>query len=257
MNQYKTRAQLKNIAREKMTGKYGSSILMYFTQTSILFGVSFALIMIFVIIAAIMLLLNEQAEIGIGFQLVFTLLSAIISMFGGVFNTGSSLFYLNVVSGRICSVSDLFYGFRYLFKKSLSLSAVTAIFSTLCLLPYDIFYFYYSENPTPETGMATLFSFLIGMVIYIPFSLALSQCYFLLLDFPQYSAKELLGLSVRIMKGKKWTLFCLQMSFFPLMLLGYLSFGIGLLWVTPYMNATLACYFLDIMKPAGNQGTTV
>ena len=38
------------------------------------------------------------------------------------------------------------------------------------------------------------------------------------------------------------------------MILGALSFGIGNLWITPYMNMTLALYFLDIMKPANMQG---
>ena len=71
------------------------------------------------------------------------------------------------------------------------------------------------------------------------------QAYYLLLDFPQYNAMELMKLSFRIMKGHKWELFCLQMSFLPLGFLCLLSFGIGSLWLVPYMNMTQTLYFLD------------
>ena len=56
-------------------------------------------------------------------------------------------------------------------------------------------------------------------------------------------------LSIRIMKGKKRKLFTIQLSFLPLMLLSMLTLGIGDLWLTPFMNMTMALYFLDIMRP--------
>ena len=59
---------------------------------------------------------------------------------------------------------------------------------------------------------------------------------------------ELMKLSFRIMKGHKWELFCLQMSFLPLGFLCLLSFGIGTLWLVPYMNMTQTLYFLDLMQ---------
>ena len=50
------------------------------------------------------------------------------------------------------------------------------------------------------------------------------------------------------MKGHKWELFFLQMSFLPLGFLCLLSFGIGNLWLVPYMNMTQTLYFLDLMQ---------
>ena len=50
------------------------------------------------------------------------------------------------------------------------------------------------------------------------------------------------------MKGHKWELFCLQMSFLPLGFLCLLSFGIGNLWLVPYLNMTQTLYFLDLMQ---------
>lgn len=46
----------------------------------------------------------------------------------------------------------------------------------------------------------------------------------------------------------KGRLFYLYVSFLPLMLLGLLSWGLALLWVIPYMAATEAEFFLDLIR---------
>lgn len=250
MNQYKTTSQLKNLAREKMSGKYGSAILMNFVQVSISLALTFSGTFFITLLSQLLSFFSGKEQLDIGTFLLTTIFNLICSMFIGIFNTGIALFYLNVISGRTCSLTNLFYGFQYLFKKSFTISTVTAVISSVCLLPYDILYFKFVDNMTPELGLSTIAAMLIGIILFLPISLALSQSYFLLLDFPSYSAKEVMLLSIRIMKGRKWKLFCIQLSFFPLLLLGYLSFGIGLLWVMPYLNATMSAYFLDIMNPA-------
>ena len=86
-----------------------------------------------------------------------------------------------------------------------------------------------------------------AMILYVPLSLCLSQCYFLILDFPDKSASDILRASFRIMKGHKGRLFYIELSFLPLLLLGAVSL-IGLLWVIPYMQMTYAAFYFDIMK---------
>ena len=73
--------------------------------------------------------------------------------------------------------------------------------------------------------------------------------FYLMLDFPQNSGKETLSLCWRLMKGHRSRLFLLELGFLPLMLLCILSFGIGFLWLQPYMQMTYACFFLDLMNP--------
>ena len=51
------------------------------------------------------------------------------------------------------------------------------------------------------------------------------------------------------MKGNRKRLFLLELSFLPLMLLCILSFGIGFLWLEPYMQMTYTHFFLDLMNP--------
>ena len=250
MIQYASRAELKEKARDQMAGRYGNAILLSICRGLIVFSLSFALSSIFTIIATLQIAMGGTGETSLAEYLILTACTTVLSIFAGVFQTGITLFYLNSACNRPALIANLFYGFKYLFKKSLGISAVLVLLNTLCLLPYDICLFLLRTGKYDIVTMAILCIVLmaVGLCIYIPLSLGLSQSYYLLLDFPQYSATELMKLSFRIMKGHKWELFCLQLSFLPMGLLCLLSFGIGALWLAPYMNMTHTLYFLDLMQ---------
>ena len=257
MSQYLSVSDLKDLAKEKLTGKFGNAVLVELSYNMILFSITFAISSIISGITTFTVLASSGNIAG--YELSFNaatllnvlqyILTLLCSIFGGIFNTGICLYFLNIASGRQALLSNMFYGFQYLFKKSLALSAVMALWNAICLLPYNICYFIFGQTRSNQWAIYMVICMIIGMIIYVPVSLSISQSFFLLLDFPSRSAKELLQQSIRLMKGKKKKLFLLQISFLPLMLLGVLTFGLGNLWINPYMNMTLALYFLDIMKP--------
>ena len=229
MIQYASRAQLKEKARDQMAGHYGNAILLSICRSLIVFSLSFAVSMPFTMILTVRTLMWGSAETSLAEYLLLTACTTLLSIFTGVFQTGITLFYLNTACSRPAVTANLFYGFKYLFKKSLGISAVLILLNTACTLPFDICYFLLrSGKGFDAITMAILCIVLmvIGMCIYM----------------------ELMKLSFRIMKGHKWELFCLQMSFLPLGFLCLLSFGIGTLWLVPYMNMTQTLYFLDLMQ---------
>ena len=241
MTQYTSRAQLKEKARDQMAGHYGNAILLSICRSLIVFSLTFAVSMTFTMILTVRTIMGGSAETSLTEYLLLTATTTLLSIFAGVFQTGITLFYLNTACNRPAVTANLFYVFKYLFKKSLGISA----------LPFDICYFLLRSGKGFDTitmAILCIVLMVIGMCIYIPLSLGLSQAYYLLLAFPQYNAMELMKLSFRIMKGHKWELFCLQMSFLPLGFLCLLSFGIGSLWLVPYMNMTQTLYFLDLMQ---------
>lgn len=251
MIQYASRAQLKEKARDQMAGRYGNAILLSICRGLIVFSLSFAISMTFSMVVTMRVLMGGSGDTSLTEYLLLTACTTLLSIFAGVFQTGITLFYLNTACNRPATIANLFYGFKYLFKKSLRISAVLILLNTLCTLPCNICYFLLRTGKGfDNVTMAVLYIVLmiIGMCIYIPLALGLSQSYYLLLDFPQYSATELMKLSFRIMKGHKWELFCLELSFLPLGFLCLLSFGIGTLWLVPYMNMTKTLYFLDLMQ---------
>ena len=72
------------------------------------------------------------------------------------------------------------------------------------------------------------------------------QTMFFLTDYIDIEAMQALKESVRIMRGKKGKLFYLQLSFMGIYLLGAIACGIGLLWVIPYMQVTMANFYRKI-----------
>ena len=69
---------------------------------------------------------------------------------------------------------------------------------------------------------------------------------YIIKDYPELSANQAIGLSVKMMKGHKAKLFWLCLSFTGWFLLSMLTLGIGLLWLLPYMQTTFAAFYLDI-----------
>lgn len=248
MTSHQLSATLKDSARDKLVGHYGSAVLLTFLHDLTVFFANFAVTMPVSFIAVFFNMLTGASTIGPGYTIAVYLLTMIATIFLGVMNTGIALYFLNLACDRTASVSDLFYGYRYLFKKSLALSVINTLISSVPLIPYNICYYMFESTMDSQWGLWTSLSYLLGILIYLPIFIALSQSYYLLLDFPKSGIRQIFSYSIKIMKGHKWKYFYIQMSFFPLLTLGLLTFGIGNLWLVPYMNMTCTLFFLEIMK---------
>lgn len=263
MNQYLTISELKDRAKEHLAGNYSKATLqtLLYNGLVVVITSTFSTVLTFIMQLTMLSASNGAANYTLSteattvFYIIQYIIDFLLSVFSGIFSTGMALFCLKIASGKAAVISDLFYGFQYLFKKSITLSAATTLLYYVCMLPYNVFYYFNSMDASGKWILYMVVSLLAGLIVYVPVSLSLSQVFFLLLDFPSYSAKEILGLSIRIMKGRKGKLFLLQLSFIPIMVLGVLSLGLGFLWIMPYMNMTQALYFLDIMKPKATTAT--
>ena len=96
--------------------------------------------------------------------------------------------------------------------------------------------------------LVNLFTFLWTLLLIIPgimkaFSYALTP--YILLDEPELTAKQAISRSCEIMQGRRWKLFCLYFSFIGWGILCLLTFGIGFLWLAPYINASIAAFYED------------
>lgn len=260
MNQYKKSSELKNAAREKLSGKYGSAMLVSpLLQGALSFVTIFPMIMMLIMVYAVIVAINlangvENADsvesILPGFMGFYLAIIIACSFLIGILNAGIAYFYLNIACGKRHSITDIFYGFRWQFKKSLGISVITQLPSFILVMPYAVFTVLSEIDPQTHWLICANVSYAVAIIVSIPIQLMLSQCYYLLLDFPQASVKEIVTLSIRVMKGQKRRLLYLQLSFIPMELLCIFSFYIGYLWYIPYTNMTYALFFLDIMQPS-------
>ena len=90
----------------------------------------------------------------------------------------------------------------------------------------------------------------VGLLFFVVPGIIMAYNYsmvnFVLSENPDMTAREALKESKRIMKGYRFKLFCLELSFFGWVLLSVLTFGIGFIWVVPYQQATLAAFYREI-----------
>lgn len=82
---------------------------------------------------------------------------------------------------------------------------------------------------------------ILGFLLTLPFYLIFWIC----TDDPDVSVTDAFRRSVRMMRGGKWRLCVMELSFIGWVLLGSLSLGIGFLWITPYMNQTMTNFYLE------------
>ena len=132
---------------------------------------------------------------------------------------GYVLLFIAIYNAEEATISQLFSGFK---RFSVSMSA----FLLMNLL-------------------VTLWCLLL-IVPGIIASLSYGMTFFIIAEDENVGAREAISRSKAMMDGKRWKLFCLYYRFYWWYLLCMLTFGIGLLWLVPYMHLSIIEFYKDI-----------
>ena len=97
--------------------------------------------------------------------------------------------------------------------------------------------------------LVMLFTFLWSLLFIIPgivkcFSYSMTP--FILEEHPELGANEAIDHSRAMMKGHKFDLFWLILSFIGWGFLCLFTFGIGYLWLVPYMDTSVSAFYEDV-----------
>ena len=205
-------SELRAQARERLEGQWGTFVLMTF-----LFYVIQVLLQIPGYIGSLLEILSPENVLA---SLSFSNISNILSLLALPLSWGLTVSLLRNHREESVDLENLFDGFRG--------GRYTRVFCALFLVQ--------------------LFTFLWALLLIIPgiikaFSYALTP--YILLDEPELTARQAITRSCEIMEGRRWKLFCLSLSFIGWGILCLLTFGIGFLWLVPYMNASVAAFYED------------
>lgn len=168
---------------------------------------------------------GESAQSGIA-----TIYSLLIS---GPMILGYAMFCISLFRKRETSPAEVLYGFER-FVKAFGLYIVIS-----------------------------LFIFLWALLLIIPGIIAAyrySMSFYILADNPDMGIMEALNRSKIMMRGNKWKLFCLNLSFIGWAILCVLSFGVGFLWLIPYVEVSIIAFYdiangsLRPVKPQTDNG---
>ncbi len=138
------------------------------------------------------------------------------------FSIASIIIYLKLVAGTKPEIAELFQHFDK-FWAAFKVTFFTGLF----------------------TSLWSLLFFIPGIVKSLSYSMAM----YIMAENPEMPALEAITKSRKMMDGHKMELFVLGLSFIGWLLLVGITAGIAIIWVGPYMNATMANFYNSI-KPA-------
>ena len=225
---------LKEQALATLKGKWGSFV-----------GLTFIYILLYVLAS----FLTQFGTIFLGSS--FKTLAVVMTIIGGIvcilfvpMQYGYYIAHLNASRQDLpADIGDLFCGYRRFADVFVTmLLQWLAIFAAL--LPYVIFYLVMIMKDLFFTH--TFLYSTITLLLMIPgivLAIAYSQVPFILHDHPELSSIDVLRTSRMMMYGHKWELFLLMLSFFGWLILCVFTFGIGLLWLAPYMQMTITKFY--------------
>lgn len=160
--------------------------------------------------------------IALPFILIFSTVMLVVGLIlGGVMELGKARYFLNLIDRREGQVGDLFSGFPQ-FVQALVMNLLRDLMIVAGMLLLIV------------PGVILTYSF--AMAPYI------------LSEDPECSGWEALQRSRAMMRGHKGELFWLELTFFGWSLLAAFTFGIGSLFLNPYMEAAHASFFRGLQE---------
>ncbi len=238
MNTFKSSAELKASAKEKMLGHYGTAV-----------G---AVLIIMCTIGSLTGITNLLVDLTtVSGTVIYYAISFLISLLSGLFTSGTTYLYLKIICGRPAAARDVFYGFSLCPNKTILMQGWISLITYIANIPMIVLSYrvlHATESETLKLMLPYALCIILSGVVSTILGLLYALIFYLLHDFPQYSTRELLARSRHLMRGHKGRLFYIYVSFLPLLLVALLSCGIGLLWLIPYINATQTEFFLDLIQ---------
>lgn len=111
------------------------------------------------------------------------------------------------------------------------------------------------DNINPTGSLIIILGFIGAIVVSIWYtvrSYLYKSSFYLLFDNPNKEAKAIVEESATIMKGNRWKLFCLQLSFIGWGILTLFTCGIGAFFLIPYTMVAEICFYEHIAEKNNN-----
>lgn len=227
----KTISMLKAITREQLLGNYGKLS---------------SYVLLYVLCETVIMNLILVIKGGVIMQILAGLVGNLLV---SVFTVGFYKVCLNTVRGNTSSIADFFYVFKHDPDKVIIISFVLWFFSELMVIPTLV-----PGKAGEAAGLGNGAVMLIKcifiaafMVVYLFAYILLSQSYLIYLDRPELDARDILTLSVKVMKTNKLRYFYLIFNVFGMMCLVILTLGIAAFWMLP-LSYTLMVNFYEDLK---------
>ena len=170
----------------------------------------------------------------------------IITMIELLLGCGVKRIHLLIARGQKVQVSDMFWVIKNRPDRILIGGFLFTLISWIPLIPsfaFDLM----APGALPAINFAIISVLLsiVGTVIGFLITLPLYFIFWVYVDDPDVNTREAFHRSISLMRGAKWRLCLMELSFFGWTVLGALSFGVGFLWILPYTDQAFTNFYLE------------
>lgn len=241
----KTSAELKYMARRALRGNYGNAagglLLTY------LIGILFLIPFFVVIFIAGLLLDSDSSNVALFIMILLTLAMMLVYLGASlILMTGYARLCYQIATGKDSEMGDLLFAVRNHFSRFLGLVVLLILCGVLSMLPGFLVtsLSFWGGHLNAGFLLGYLLAFIIPIAVLCRYVFAL----FIMVEEPETGVLNAMRLSRELMKGNVWRLIRLEFSFFGMYVLGYITMGIGYLWITPYLLCTNILFYQMIKE---------
>jgi uncharacterized membrane protein len=199
------RVSLKQSAKDKLKGKWGTGVLITF---------------IYLLVVGSLGGLSGIKYAGA----IFSIISIFITP---PFALGLTMTFIIFVKTESLLLDNLFNGFKD-YAKSMAIYWWMVLWTVLWMLLFIV------------PGIIKALSY--------------SQALFIIADNPNVKTRDALKISIKMTDGYKGDIFVMGLSFIGWALLAILTLGIGMLWLTPYIQTTYTNMFFKLKEMSIQSG---
>jgi|GEM_PF-4121580 len=226
----------------------------------------------------VMLLLTYIPSDTFVMMIVLFIAEVIWEIYMSVFLAGENLIALSVSVNAPAQIMDVFSGFKNNLLRIIGIAVIPATIKTLMAMPFSLAYEKFVEcsnqydmnefltlymkgdyegamaiiEPVIPLEMMVLLLGVIYLIVCEIVKIMFSQTLFMIHDYPDRSAMDIVRLSLKAMKGSWGRYLYLQLSFILWDVMSFFTCGLSMLWVYPYKRMTYAEFYLDLMKGYGS-----
>lgn len=236
-------SEIKAVARQKLTGKWGRGAFLVFGYTVITFLLSLASTFIPVIGSLALLVIQVPMSYGIAKSFLdlyngeevslFDFLSTAINNFSKSWSVAWHTFLKLLVPTLICFLASLISG----------IMRISSNFATnINMTDTD----YTVMNTFSVVSLVLAIISLVASIYSLIRSYQCSLSTLIAMEEPGFTGKEAVAKSMSLMKGNVGKYFLLQLSFIGWSFLTIFTLGIGSFWLLPYIQLSIVAFYKSL-----------
>lgn len=228
-----TASEIRQEARKSLTGKWGKAAL----ATLVFFVIDYVISFVLNLVPAIGAIASTIISVPLSFGFIVVVMAKL--------KRGEEISYIEFFKNGFDKFAKVWQVTLWIFVKMLA-PIVVAIVGAIVMTSGVTMSVAESSTGSVLTILGVVV-YLVGIIWAIPRAYSYKLALYIINDNPDMLAKETVEKSAEIMNGHRWEFFWLQLTFIGWAFLACLTFGIGMLWLIPYIQVSTVAFYDNLI----------